>query len=367
MPKNLSCIRGEWREVTTEIIRQDLDAIAGYPLPWERFEGKTVLITGANGFLPAYMVETLLLLNKIRLREPVHVIALVRNESSAKQRFYRHSGNPRLEFLVQDVCEPINLKQKIHYIVHAASQASPKYFRSDPVGTLSANILGTANLLKLATECRPDSFLYFSSSEVYGELDQSLIPNNELTYGYLNPSSLRACYAESKRMGETMCVAWHHQHGVPVKIARPYHTYGPGMRLDDGRVFADFVRNVVERQNIVMKSEGNGTRPFCYISDATIGFFTVMLKGVSAEAYNVGNPECETSIARLADTMARLFPELGLKVIREQRTDNEYLPSPILRNCPDIQKINQLGWQPTVGIEQGFKRTVLSFGSGFES
>lgn len=347
-----------------EIVRQDLQAILSHPLPWERFAGKTVLVTGAGGFLSAYMVETLLRLNQEALsdREPVHVIALVRNEDAARHRFSDYRNDPRLEYLVQDVCEPIDLKREIHYIIHAASQASPKFFGSDPVGTLSANVIGTANLLRLATDNPLDSFLFFSSSEVYGQLDPTLIPNKELDYGYLDPTSVRSCYAESKRMGETICVAWHRQFGVPVKIVRPYHTYGPGMRLDDGRVFADFVRNVVERRDIVMRSDGNDTRAFCYISDATIGFFTVMLQGGIAEAYNVGNPDCEVSIALLADKMTRLFPELGLTVVREPRPDHSYIQSPVYRSCPDIAKVSRLRWKPAIGIEDGFRRTVLSFG-----
>lgn len=348
--------------MTNEIVRQDLQAIIGHTLPWERFAGKTVLVTGANGFLPAYMVETLLLLNQEGLSDPVHVIALVRNEAAARLRFSGYGSRPDFELLVQDVCAPLNIDRDIHYIVHAASQASPKYFGTDPVGTLSANVIGTSNLLKLATRSTLDSFLYFSSSEVYGELDPSRIPNTESDYGYIDPTSLRACYAESKRMGETMCVALHRQFGVPARIVRPFHTYGPGMRLDDGRVFADFVRNIVERRDIVMKSEGNGTRAFCYISDATVGFFAVMLNGGMAEAYNVGNPDCEVSIAQLADAMTRIFPEFGLKVIREHRSDSTYVQSPVLRNCPDIAKVSRLGWKPTIGIEDGFRRTVLSFG-----
>jgi len=179
-------------------------------------------------------------------------------------------------------------------------------------------------------------------------------------HGNVSSISDRSCYDESKRMGETMCVSYHHQFNVPIKIVRPFHTYGPGMLLNDGRVFADFVSDIVNEKNIVMKSEGNAIRSFCYISDAIIGFFCVLLSGENGEAYNVGNPHGEISIKKLADTLVSLFPEKKLKVIEVKRSDN-YLKSPINRTCPDITKLQKLGWKPKIGIKQGFKKTIQSY------
>jgi len=247
-------------------------------------------------------------------------------------------------------------------ILHAASQASPKYFGTDPVGTLNANVLGTYNLLELAREKRSEEFLFFSTGEVYGEVDEARMPIREDGYGYVDPVNVRSCYAESKRMGETMCVAWSHQHGVPVKIVRPFHTYGPGMRLDDGRVFADFVANVVQGQDIVMKSDGSAIRAFCYVADATVGFFEVVRKGGNREAYNIGNDKGEASILELANVLANLFPDRPLKIIRKETlSGNQYLQSKINRACPDISKVRALGWEPRYSVEEGFRRTVRSF------
>jgi len=256
------------------VIEEDLTVITQFNLPWEEFEGKTVLITGANGFLPAYMVETLLYLNETRHRVATQVIGLVRNIDKARVRFAAYQNRSDLRFIVQDVSMPMTIDVQVDYIVHAASQASPKYFGSDPIGTLSANVLGTHHLLCLAQEHQVKGFLYFSSSEVYGQVDR--VPIDELAYGYLDPTDVRSCYAESKRMGETMCVAYAHQSGVPAKIVRPFHTYGPGMSLNDGRVFADFVADIVGNLHIVMKSDGSSTRSFCYLADAVMGFFTVL-------------------------------------------------------------------------------------------
>ncbi|MDP4099344.1 NAD-dependent epimerase/dehydratase family protein [Paenibacillus sp. P96] len=343
------------------VIDQDLATIIGNDLPWGTFSGRTVLITGASGLIPSYMVDTLMYLNQQQLLdEPVHILALVRNEKYARERFSAYQDDAHLELLVQDVCEPVEGIGNVDFIIHAASQASPKYYRVDPVGTLSANIMGTVNMLELAKEKNLQSFLFISSGEVYGEVSEACIPTKESDYGYLNSMSVRSCYAESKRMAETMCVCWHQQYGVPVKVARPYHTYGPGMKLDDGRVFADFVSNIVRRKDIVMTSEGKHVRSFCYLTDATTGFFTVLLKGRNAEAYNIGNPDAAVSIAELAETLVSLFPEHGLKVVRAERSAH-YVQSTIEKNVPSIAKAMELGWRPSIGIAEGFQRTISSY------
>lgn len=342
------------------IILEDLNKIVSADLPWEEFRNSTVLISGANGFLPAYMVETLLHLNTTRNLN-IKVVGLVRNKEKALARFLHHKECEDLTFIVQDVCEPINYDDKLDYIIHAASQASPKFYGIDPVGTLNANTLGTHNLLKLAHRNKLKSFLYFSSSEVYGQVDNSQIPTKENQYGYLDPTNLRSCYAEGKRMGETMCVSWFSQYKIPIKIVRPFHTYGPGMALDDGRVYADFVADILQDNNIVMGSDGSAKRAFCYLADAVQGFFTVLMKGKNGEAYNVGNPECEASILELANYMVSLSLEKELVVIKQDVKNQGYIKSPVSRNCPDITKIKQLGWIPTTSIQIGFKRTLESF------
>jgi len=345
------------------VIEADLDWITSVGLPWEVLSGKTVLISGANGFLPTYLVETVLRLNERQNRgNPSTVIALVRNEERARARFAIHEGRQDLKFFVQDVCQPVAVREDVHFIIHAASQASPKYYSVDPVGTLSANVLGTFHLLNLAKDKRAESFLFFSSGEVYGQLDSSQIPTQETTYGQVDPTDLRSCYAESKRLGETMCVAWAHQHNVPARIVRPFHTYGPGMQFDDGRVFADFVADVVHHRNIVMKSDGSARRAFCYLADATVGFFTVLFKGEVGQAYNVGNDRGELSILELARLLVTLHPGRQLEVILDEAAKPpDYMKSPIARNCPDISKIRRLGWEPVIPVEEGFKRTIQSY------
>ena len=347
------------------IIEEDMEFIAASDIPWDILEGKTMLVSGANGFLPAYMVETILFLNERRFKKKAKILALVRNKERFLQRFMNYTGRDDLHIIEQDVCKPINITEKVHFIVHAASQASPNYYKRDPVGTLCPNVLGTHYLLELAREKEVESFLFFSSGEVYGEVSADRIPTKEEWYGYVDPTNIRSCYAESKRMGETMCVSWLSQYGVPAKIVRPFHTYGPGMRLDDGRVYADFVSDIINKRNIHMKSDGSAIRAFCYLADATAGFFTVMLNGNNGEAYNIGNNQCEISILELANKLVALFPEFGLTVERNEAADDKmYLKSNISKNSPDITKARSLGWEPRFDIMQGFKRTIISYNIG---
>jgi len=291
----------------------------------------------------------------------IRVIALVRNEIKGKSRFEAYLHRSDFHLMVQDVNSPITIEEDVHFIIHAASQASPKFYGTDPVGTLSANIIGTLNLLKLASEKKTERYLYFSSSEVYGTLESDKIPTKEDDFGYVNPTEVRSCYAESKRMGENICVSWMHQYGIPALIVRPFHTYGPGMDLTDGRVYADFISNMVEEKDIVMKSDGSAIRAFCYIRDATEGFLTVLLSGKPGLAYNVGNEEGEASILELAEKLISIYPEKNLKIHRFEKEGNYYLKSTVSRIVPQTSRMKELGWIPQTTIEDGFSRTIQSY------
>jgi len=341
------------------IVEEDLEFITSTHLPWESLEGKNILISGANGFLPSYLVKTILFLNETKFKKRARVFAM----DMADNRLALYRDRNDLVFLNQDICQPIKIEDDISFIIHAASKASPKFFTQDPVGVLSANILGTKNLLDLAAQKKVESFLFFSSGEIYGQVPESEMPIKENTYGRIDTLNVRSCYAESKRMGETMCVSWLHQFGVPVKIVRPFHTYGPGMNLDDGRVFADFVSDVINNRNIIMKSDGAAVRPFCYIADATVGFFTILLSGKNGEAYNLANDKAETSVLDLAQLLIKLFPERNLKVVTQKNNNEIKIESGIIKNSPDISKIKSIGWSPKYDLGRGFMRTVESFKS----
>mgnify|MGYP001563591565 FL=1 len=343
-----------------KIIEEDLKYITRADLPWESLKNKTILISGAAGMLASYMVETLLYINETRQLN-IKIIGLVLNAEDALKRFSHYKGNKNLVFISQNVCDKIEINEKIDYIVHAASLATPKVYEKNPVGTLGPNVLGTANLLNLAVQKKVGCFLYFSTTGVYGHVEEKNFPIKEDCFGSFNPFDVSSCYIESKRMGENMCAAWMHQYGVPVKIVRPATTYGPGLKLDDGRAFADFIANVVNHQDIEIYSDGKSMRNFCYLADATVGFFTVMLKGKVGQAYNVAT-EREISILDLAKLLAeKVFSERNLKVVMKQNASKNFLRVQFTRTVFDISKIKALGWEPKITEEEGFRKTVESY------
>lgn len=342
------------------VIRQDLDEIARTSLPWEKLRNKTVLVTGAAGMLASYIVKSLLYRNLLYPDENIQVLALVRDTEKAKQKFSDFLQYSFFNILQVSLEQPVSVYGPVDFIIHAASQASPRYYGTDPVGTALPNVLGTYHLLRLAVEKKSEKFLFFSTSEVYGNTDSS-DDIKETDLGKIDPLSVRSCYAESKRMGENLCILFSHQYGVNVSIARPFHTYGPGLRFDDGRVFADFVASIVRNENIVMHSDGSAVRSFCYISDATVGFLTVLLKGENGAAYNIANPHATVSVKQLAETLVKLFPEKKLTANFAPRDPATYVPSTFHKLIPNIDKAMQLGWRPTTGIEDGFRKTILSY------
>lgn len=339
------------------VIDEDLDYIAK-KFPSDRIHNANFLITGANGFLPSYLVYTLLHLNKKEERK-FKIYALVRNKKNAEKKFKDYLNDKSLKIIEHDITKQFWIKDKIDYIIHGASQASPKFFNTDPVGTLLPNTIGTKNLLDLALKKKSKSFLLMSSGEVYGNIKKKILESN---FGLVDPLDVHSCYAESKRMAETMCVAWHKQYGVSTKIARIFHTYGPGMLPDDGRVQADFVYDILNNRNIKLKSNGLAKRPFCYISDVSIACFLLLFHGENGHAYNVANPKNLIRIKDLAKLLISISNNKSLKIVRSKNKQTQnYLKSRIESQSPDIGKITKLGWSPYISINDGFVRTIRSY------
>lgn len=238
------------------IVRADLERIAAAALPWERLAGRSIMVTGGGGFLAAYLIKALLHAGDHHALG-LSVIAVARSRERLLPRLAAQLAHPALTVVEQDIAAPLAATfPRANLLIHSASPASPRVYGRDPVGVLTANAIGTAQLLDHAVRHRSERFLFVSSGEVYGVPRDHSEPITEDCYGDLDPMQLRACYAEGKRVAETMCVAWAHQHGVITTVVRPFHTYGPGLALDDGRVFADIVASVVAGRDIVLTSGG---------------------------------------------------------------------------------------------------------------
>lgn len=341
------------------IILKDLKEIYQEKIDWKRFSGKTVLITGAYGMLASYVTYMLFFLT-IEKGINVHIIAVVRSGQKFASRFEHLLKSMNVTVIESNLDMPLVVEGAVDYIIHAASLASPNYYSICPVDVLMPNIIGTKYLLDLAVEKRSEGFLYFSSSDIYGKvIGKEWI--TEDTYGIMDTRDEHSCYSESKRMAETMCMAWWRQKQVPIKIARIWHTYGPTMDVtNDPRVFASFVGDILADRDIIMMSNGLSKRSFCYITDAVAAYFMILLNGEVGSAYNVCRSDQFISISDLAYAMVGIYPEKQLKVVKRYREEKEpYLENHMSVDIPPSdKKIKGLGWKPKISIEEGFFRVL---------
>lgn len=302
--------------------------------------GKTVLITGACGFIGSYLMK---MFGYLDFCEVCGIDNLISGKRSS------------LRFFDLDVASEFALtRMKADYVLHAASIAAPMFYKKRPLETLRANVLGTWNVLEWAVKTRPTSVVHFSSSEVYG--DPSRVPTPESYWGNVSFTGPRAVYDESKRLSETLCVTYHKQFGVPVKVVRPFNIYGPGMRLDDGRVIPSLIRAILNREPFTIYGDGTDTRSYCYISDAVVQMLSVMLNGSNGEAYNVGC-EAETSLSDLAKLAQDIDRDLVIECI-EGKAERMDAPT---RRKPDTSKVLKIAPLPVYDLRNGLERTLRSY------
>ena len=320
-----------------------------------RLAGATVLIAGGAGFLPSYLVDTLAHANRELLDEPCRVLCLDNMSTGVSARLAHLEGRGDVVFVHHDLVQPYDPGEQVDYIVHAASIASPTWYRRHPLETIDVNVGGTRHLLDLALRQEVRALLYLSSSEIYGDPPPEEIPTSEEYWGHVSCTGPRACYDESKRLAETLCSTYQRLHGLPVKVARPFNVYGPRLRLDDGRVIPDFMRDALDGEAITLYSDGEVTRSFCYVADAAAALLLLLTADAPEGAYNVGTAE-EVTIGRVAEIVAGLA---GTRVHRTTSADPHYLTDNPNRRCPDLAKITDaLDWRPQVQLEEGLARTL---------
>ena len=343
-----------------EVLQEDIQNISGSQLvDWEAFRGKSVLVTGATGLIGTAVVMALLNAEAEK-KLGMKIYAAVRNEQKAKD-IYKYADMSVLSFVVGDITKPITVQGSIDYIIHGASATSSRYFVEHPVDTIMTALRGTENVLELAREKNIQSMVYLSSLEVYGVVDFSITSVDEKTFGSIDPMSVRSSYSEGKRMVETLCTSYASQYGVPVKAARLCQSFGAGVPYDDGRVFAQFARSIIEGKDIVLKTDGSTERNYCYLSDAVTGIFTVLTKGEKGEAYNVANKDTLITIRDMAQLLIDSYPESGTKLVFDIAEDAVKLGyNPKVKMNLDTRKLEQLGWRAQVGLDEMFERLIKS-------
>lgn len=354
-----------------QLLDEDLDAVCtDLKAEFGAMSGGRLLVTGGAGFLGYYLVQAVLHWNDTRAAGNKIDLVVYDNYARGVAPWLEElSVRDDLQLRRHDMIEPLP-KDMGHfdYIVHAAGIASPIYYRAQPLKCIDANINGLRNLLDYAVAeriaGRPlKGFLFYSSSEIYGDPAADAIPTPETYRGNVSCTGPRACYDESKRFGETLCVVYAKHEGVPVRMARPFNNYGPGLKITDGRVIPDFARDVFAGRDIVMLSDGSPKRTFCYATDAITGYFKVLARGRDGEAYNIGIDSPEISMAELAELTVRAAADVcGYrgKVVLGRSSETDYLVDNPNRRCPVIDKArSELEYDPKVTIEDGIYRSLI--------
>lgn len=338
---------------------------------WEKFRNKKILITGATGSIARYLVYYFMMLNEEKNLE-CDVYALVRNREKAKQIFSDYIDHIFFHLLIGNVEDHMDYADDINYIFHAAGISASGMFGLKPVELMRANLLGAYNLFEgvirrqLKTEFK---FIFFSSGAVYGQIPDSLSSVEENKFFAMDALNDSGVYAESKRAAELLCYSYWKEYQIPSVIVRIGHTYGPGINIYDGHVYSDLVQSILKRQPIIIRNPLD-ERPFTYVRDTVWGILLLALAGKSGEAYNVWNARERISIGKLAGILTgNVFKDRNLNVYcgREPYVYCEENKNSVYAERTDTYKIEKLGWNALVGVEEGFYRTVKSFEeSGYE-
>lgn len=338
--------------------QRDIDIILNNPIDWEKFRNKTVLITGATGRLGMYIAEAISTAN-INWNLNTEIVLLARNKSKLKNVFGISLKLPFMHALIQDITEPIEWDGNIDYIFHTAGLASPLDFTMNPVGTLWGHVDGTHNVLELAREKHTQKVFYVSTVEIYGEWksEQGI---KESDMGAMHCDNARACYPEAKRLCEAMLAAYEAQYGISYVIIRLCHTFGPGISLNDGRAFSEFLNDAINSKDIILQSDGSAMRTYTYVADAVGAMLLILTKGNEKE-YNVANIDNLISIRDLAQLIAKLAPNGKTRVRYSSQNNKNLKYLPFKLGIMNVEKVSQLGWVPQVGLEEAFKYTIEFF------
>jgi len=339
--------------IINKIIDEDINQILFENNNFNELYDKKIMITGASGMIGSYFVYTLMKLNE-NFDANITILPLIRNLDKFNSQVI---SNEYVNPIVQDVTKKIDYDDDVECIIHTASPASPELMNKYPVETNLTNTLGTANMLNFARSHNTKKFLFTSTREVYG---QSVCNQNyfkETDIGIINQLLPRNSYAESKKAAENLCLGFKEEYGLNTKIVRLAHTFGPGMNINHGMVHTEFLKNLLNNQDIILKSDGSSKRTYTYISDSISAMFKVLLKSKDF-VYNISNDKNEVSVRELAEIIISLDSSNNLKLKFDIQEENKKLDYSSFKNCLlSSEKIKQeLGWNPKYSVNEGFNR-----------
>lgn len=336
--------------------KDDLQSVIDQNIDWERFNNKSVMISGSTGMIGKYFIDLLMLLNRRNIIN-CKIIALGRSTTKAKERFLDYWDRSLFSFCECDITQGIPYDtESVDYVLHLASNTHPRAYSTDPIGTVTANVIGTYQLLEYAAAHKTNRFVFASSVEIYGENRGDVKAFSEGYCGYINCNTLRAGYPESKRAGEALCQAYIKQKGLDVVIPRISRTYGPTLLPTDTKALSQFLHRGVAGEDIVLKSEGNQFFSYSYVADTVSGIIWCLLYGSCGEAYNVSDPRSDITLRDLARLIAN---KCGTRVVFD-------LPDEIERQgystatvaVMESSKLRKMGWEAKYDIRSGVERTI---------
>lgn len=340
---------------------EDISRVSGLSLPWDDLKNSTVFISGATGMIGSMLIDVLMSVNESSALN-CSCVAAGRSADKFDRRFeYWHAHREKTLFFCEcDINEPLKeivSSRKIDYIIHLASNTHPVAYSTDPVGTILTNIYGTKNLLDLCVKTKCRRFVFASSNEIYGENRGDTEFFDENYCGYINCNTLRAGYPESKRCGEALLQAYIKQFGIDAVIARFTRTYGPTLLSSDTKALSQFLKNALNGEDIVLKSDGTQFYSYTYAADAVAGLLSVLLKGKNAEAYNIAD---EKSDIQLKDLAAKIAGHVGKKVIFDLPGETEKAGfSKATKARLNADKLKKLGWELQYPVDEGIRRVLL--------
>lgn len=340
----------------SKLYKEDIQYVSQLDLPWDKLYGKSILISGATGLIGSFLVDVLMCKNQHGLNCKVH--ALSRNAQKASARFSEWKDNPNLVFISYDINKPFVRDDidNMDFVIHMASNTHPMQYSTEPISTITTNIIGLQNMLDFAVEHKAIRFVFTSSNEIYGENRGDVELFEEDYCGYINCNTLRAGYPESKRCGEALCQAYIAQRGLDVVIPRLTRSYGPTMIMNDTKAISQFIKKGIAGEDIVLKSKGTQYYSYTYVSDAVSGLLYVILKGETGETYNIAD---ERSDIMLKDLAAAIADKSKVKVVFETPDSIEAAGySKATKARLDGSKLKLIGWSAKYDIQQGIERTI---------
>lgn len=337
-----------------KLYQEDVEYIANLDLPWEKIEGKRVLIVGASGLIGTCLVDALVYRND-HFDSQIQIYAMGRSQKKAEERFGDYLSAGKMFFVEQDITNPITLDKGFDFYIHGASNTHPVAYASDPVGTITTNIFGMYHILEHAAAHKAKRVLLLSTVEIYGDR-MTPEPFTEDEMGFINCNTARAGYPESKRVAESLCQSYLAKYQTDIVIGRLCRSYGPTMSKDDSKALAQFIRNAVNDEDIVLKSEGKQNYSYCYMADAAAGLLTVLLKGQTGEAYNIADPASDVQLKDIAAVIAAQNNRSVKFELPEESERKGY--SVVANGLLDASKIRKIGFHARYNIEEGISRTV---------